>query len=67
MGRGRKGEKAYTINFIPPDKPDVNILKNLARRIIQKVLDQHGAVCHNLEEVLDKYITLEAKHRANGA
>lgn len=34
----------------------VTIVKSIVRRTIQKELDKYGAVSHNLDELLDKYI-----------
>jgi hypothetical protein len=45
-----------TFNFTCVEDRTVEIFKNLARNAINEVLRKHGAVSHNLEEVLDKYI-----------
>ncbi|WP_160045703.1 hypothetical protein [Paenibacillus sp. USDA918EY] len=38
------------------DEQAAAIIKSIAKRAIQEVLNKHGAVAHNLDEVLDKYI-----------
>ncbi|MED5015959.1 hypothetical protein P9847_01425 [Paenibacillus chibensis] len=57
----RNRKKAYTLHFVRSEDPVQSnaIIKSLAKQAIQKVLDKHGAVAHNLDEVLDKYIGLD--------
>lgn len=56
---GRK--KSYQLHFVRSEDPvqSETIIKTLAKQAIQGVLKKHGAVAHNLDEVLDKYIGLD--------
>lgn len=51
-------KKNYRLNFVRvgTEEQPVTIIKSIVRRTIQKELDKYGAVSHNLDEVLDKYI-----------
>ncbi|MNP71525.1 hypothetical protein D3C76_1679220 [compost metagenome] len=51
-------KKPYTIKYICTGTPEESdrILRQIAKCTIKKVLDKHGAVAHNLDEVLEKYI-----------
>lgn len=51
-----KKKKSYTIEFYCVEDRSNDIVKQLARSELNKVFTQYGAVCHNLEEVLNKYI-----------
>ncbi len=51
-------KNSFSIEYICEGTPEQSdrILRQFAKCIIQKVLDKHGAVAHNLDEVLEKYI-----------
>lgn len=55
----KEKKKAYTLHFheVEDPKRSNEIIKNIVRTEMNKVFAKHGVVCHNLEEVLDKYIT----------
>lgn len=55
MGK-KKG--TYTLQFqcVEDHSRSVEIVQNLVRVEMNKVFAKHGVVCHNLEEILDKYI-----------
>lgn len=50
--------KAYELQFIRvgTEEQSKAIIKRIVKQAVQEVLNKHGAVCHNLDEVLDKYI-----------
>ncbi|MFF2907666.1 hypothetical protein [Paenibacillus sp. NPDC057934] len=52
-------KKQFTIEYIPANNPEqsATIVKHLAQGAVQKVLNQHGVIAANLDELLDKYIT----------
>ncbi len=50
-------KKAYSLRFVLGEDRSVEITRKLAKREIEKVLAKHGAISHNLDEVLHKYIT----------
>ncbi|MGN7359960.1 hypothetical protein ACTHPM_21625 [Paenibacillus sp. SAFN-054] len=56
--------KAYTLHFVRSEDTVQSdaIIKSLAKQAIQKVLDKHGAVAYNLDEILDKYISGEMRN-----
>lgn len=58
-------KKSFNINFIPVGDRSADVLRNLAKREIEKVLAKHGAVSHNLDEVLHKYITVQSEEMRN--
>lgn len=51
-------KKSYTIEYICVGTPEQSdrILRQIAKCTLQKVLKKHGAIAHNLDEVLEKYI-----------
>lgn len=53
-------KKPYTLHFVNVGTPrqSEDIVKHLVRVEIQKVMRQHGVIATNLDEVLDKYITV---------
>ncbi|SDF04353.1 hypothetical protein SAMN04488542_10549 [Fontibacillus panacisegetis] len=55
----KKRKEAFTLHFqcVEDHSLSVEIVKNLVRVETNKVFAKHGVVCHNLEEILDKYIT----------
>jgi hypothetical protein len=61
MGK-RKEKPVFKFNFICVEDRTVEIFKNLARTEMKKVLDKHGAISYNLEEILSKYITGEMRY-----
>lgn len=64
MGKQTEKKKPYTIKYICTGTPEESdrILRQFARDVIQKVLDKHGAVAYNLDEVLNKYISEEMRN-----
>ncbi|WP_211746362.1 hypothetical protein [Paenibacillus sp. Marseille-Q4541] len=59
-------KKSYSLHFVGCGNPEqVNsVIKGLVKESIQKVLDKHGAIAYNLDEVLDEYIS-EEKHNGD--
>ncbi|WP_156995863.1 hypothetical protein [Paenibacillus stellifer] len=51
-------KKQFNLHFVQVGTQEQSnaIVKQLARGAIHKVLDQHGVISPNLDEVLDKYI-----------
>jgi hypothetical protein len=60
MKKPRK--KAYSLRFVLVEDRGAEIVRQLAKREIEKVLAKHGAVSDNLDEVLSKYITGEMRN-----
>ncbi|GBF78259.1 hypothetical protein PA598K_06877 [Paenibacillus sp. 598K] len=56
-------KKSFTLKFICTEDRTDQIIKTLAKREIQKVLDNMGVVSNNLDAVLDKYIALSPRRR----
>ncbi|WP_155986854.1 hypothetical protein [Paenibacillus durus] len=56
-------KKRYSLHFFQVGTPEQSnaIVKQLARGAIHKVLDQHGVISTNLDEVLDKYINVDGR------
>lgn len=52
----KKKKFSITYERVTTDEQAAEVIKSFVRRAIQKVLDKHGVVAPNLEEVLDKYI-----------
>lgn len=50
-------KKSYRLHFVRVEDRSAEIITALAKREIEKVLDKHGAVSYNLDEILSKYIT----------
>lgn len=50
-------KKSFNLHFIRVGNRSEEIIRTLAKREIEKVLDKHGAVSDNLDEILSKYIT----------
>ncbi|OXM82496.1 hypothetical protein CF651_30620 [Paenibacillus rigui] len=58
-------KKPYKLNFICVEDRSDEIIRSLARTAIKKVLEKHGAVAYNLDEVLSKYISEEMRNEQN--
>lgn len=56
--------KTFNIKFVKvgDDDQSAAIIRNIAKSEIKKVLDSHGAVSYNLDEVLSKYITGDMRY-----
>lgn len=52
-------KKSYSLRFVRVEDRSDEIIKTLAKNEMKKVLERHGAVSYNLDEVLSKYITGE--------
>lgn len=64
MGKPKK--KAYSLRFVLVEDRSVEIARSLAKREIEKVLEKHGVVSYNLDEVLSKYVSGEMWHDQKG-
>lgn len=58
----KEKKKSYNITFIQVGDRSDEIVKALAKREIEKVLEKHGAVSYNLDEILCKYISEEMRN-----
>lgn len=47
-------ERKYSIRFITVEDRGKEIVRELARNELEKVLSRHGAVSYNLDDVLDR-------------
>lgn len=56
--------KTFNIKFVKvgDDDQSATIIRNITKSEIKKVLDSHGAVSYNLDEVLSKYITGDMRY-----
>ncbi|MGG4090622.1 hypothetical protein [Paenibacillus lautus] len=56
--------KTFNIKFVQvgDDEQAAAIVRKIVKSEIKKVLDSHGAVSYNLDEVLSKYITGDMRY-----
>lgn len=47
-------ERKFSIRFVTVEDRGKEIVRELARNELEKVLNQHGAVSYNLDDVLDR-------------
>ncbi|PAD73964.1 hypothetical protein CHH67_19215 [Paenibacillus campinasensis] len=60
--------KSFNIKFVKvgDDDQSAEIIRKITKSEIKKVLDNHGAVSYNLDDVLSKYITGEMRNDQRG-
>lgn len=66
MSKRKTKKPSFTLEIVCVEDRSHEIIKRLAKREIEIVLEKHGAVCDNLDEVLDKYITGEVQNDKKG-
>jgi hypothetical protein len=59
-------KKTYCIEYIQVGDRSDEIVRAIVKKEIEKVLEKHGAVSYNLDEVLSKYISGEMRNDQKG-
>ncbi|MGF6356708.1 hypothetical protein ABIE27_004632 [Paenibacillus sp. 4624] len=61
-----KKEKSFKITFVSVGDNSNDIVKKIVKSELKKMLDSHGVVSYNLDDVLSKYITGDMRYEQKG-